>query len=249
MPAKNRPIACHTGVPHPRSSRPYGLSLGEAAVVPRLLVRIGTLGLILATTFTAGPLPDASAAGEDGSSTTHHGPGSSSQYMYWDISEHRVRMKMNPGDAMPDTVCQDVKLDWGTEGSGHYDARVTRVCKPGGHIQTNGDSSTSGHWVEPAGFEGRDVERIREAVAYTISDDSPLWVLSSPSPSWAFKVSRDDNVYNNGNSAHPLGHAPKTRTSWWARVRTRYNNGDVNYSQNLSLPFSCPRDPAGGACS
>lgn len=185
-----------------------------------------------------------------GSGYTYMGAGNSFQYMYWSKPSHRVRMRIEM-EGLSTTRCQDTKLDWNTDGPGQengpYDARVIRVCQPNGHMVTDGGGD--GYSEDPASFEGRGVEGIREAVSYQISDASPLWVQGSPAPVWLFRQDGDPNVYdNNSDGSHLLGHAPATRTSWWARVRTRYQDGSTNASENDAKPGNCLHDPASGRC-
>jgi hypothetical protein len=201
----------------------YGPDEADAGVCPEreMTLRRDTRAAVCALTAMlllstiAGPAE--ADTNQEGSDTAFAGNGV--QYGVWQKSNKRVRLKVSPSSTMSSTRCMDAKLDWGTEGSGHYDARVVRSCQPGTPEETDPDAD--GFWVEPSDWGGRNIGGIQKGFGYIISD-STLAVLL-------------DERFENTGSGDLEQFAPGTGTQGYARVRTRYNNGTVKSCNPLPV--------------
>lgn len=193
-------------------------------VVARMMRGVLSVSLALALTGVAAGQVQADTP-QEGSDTANAGSGT--QFASWSKSNHRLRLKVLPGNSMSTDKCMDVMLDWGTNGSGHYDGRVVRSCAPG--IDEETDPDANGFWDEPSGWGGRDVTGIQKGWGYTIDDDN-LLVLSAAR-------------LNDTGTGDLWGVAPGTGTQGFARVRTRYQNGTVKSCN--PLPVTSP-DGSGG---
>jgi hypothetical protein len=210
-----------------------------------LEVRVANLAWAVALTAIANVVIAPPAAAVDGAQDADYnyvGPSGQREYAYWSKPDKRVRMFTETATNMDTDRCFDTKIDWHTGGEGHFDARVLRVCKPGVSVET--DPTGNGYWEEDAdaqdvaSWNTRDINRVREVVSYAINDGN-LDVVWNPDPEWSWKDPTDNGVYDHGT-------APATNTSWWARVRTKYQDGSVDSSQDNARPYNCPNRP--GEC-
>ena len=202
----------------------------------RRLAASGMATIALATALTMSTGSMAFADDVSGSYKTSIGAGSSEQYMAWRKPEEEVRLWVD-FDGNPSGTgsrCQDAAVDWNTNGTGHYDARVVRNCNPGHFIAT--DAGGDGWWEEPNDYDEADVRRVQRVGSYVFKDDDLTAITSSK------------NKYGNA----PSRAAP---TSDFAqRIRTLYDNGDI--SSFMHLPVRCAGDDVwvdypgsdGGAC-
>jgi hypothetical protein len=177
--------------------------------------------ICLATTalwlpLTAGP---AWASPANGDGIVYVGSGN--QYAAWQFTFQREMLTASPSAGMSNSKCMDAMVDWNTNGTGHFDSRVVRSCKPG-------TTESTGWWNEPT-WGGRNINGVGKAYGYTISDQSPLPVQSYSDILWQDSGQVSGQIYTN---------APGTGTSGWARVRTRYNNGTAG--QCNPLPVTDP---------
>ena len=117
-----------------------------------------------------GAMAPAHANPVDGSFDSAIGAGSSSQHMRWKQPSQRVRLWVtfagNPNST--GGRCQDAAVDWNTNGTGHYDARVLRNCNPGHTEQT--DPGGDGWWEEPNNFDGANVTQVQRVGSYVFED-------------------------------------------------------------------------------
>jgi hypothetical protein len=209
--------------------------VSACAVLSRRLLRacfvlIGALGTVC--------VPSAAAEANDhtsGSDTTYLGPGSSSQYLYWNRTTRRIRLKVvfagDPTESS--TFCLESTVDWRVEDGSHFDPRVVRNCDPGSSVET--DPGGDGYWVEPANwdFDTHDspVNGVFRAWGVKVSD-GPLAVLNSthvfgPAPT-PYAQNQD-----------PPNHPPPTTGQFFAAVRTRYDDGSVVSSRETVDPERC----------
>lgn len=131
------------------------------------------------------------------------------QYMKWNVNQHKIRIWVRFGGPSGGTGnrCTDAVVDWNTNGTGHYDARVVRNCNPGGFIET--DPGGDGFWQDPADFDEADVRRVQRVGSYDFTDHD----LSH--------IRNDKNRYG----GPPDRALPSS--SWSQRIRTLYDNGTV----------------------
>lgn len=164
---------------------------------------------------------------------TYVGTGNSQQFLYWNQSTEHVRLRVHASGGMSSDRCIDAFFDWRTSNGAHSDGRVIRVCKPGGDLQT--DSSGDGFWDE-AGWQSRNPDGMQRAGGYLIDDD----FTGGGNDGDTTAVYEQERVIANHGS-HPPQH-PVTRTAWWARVKTLYQDGSVKWSQDYSRPFDCGQE-------
>lgn len=89
-----------------------------------------------------------------GSGTTTIGGGNGSQYQSWNYNTEYAYTSATAKTNMPTTECVDSSIDWNRT-DGHYDARRTRVCKPG--------ATYAGSVTEQSNFYGANVVGARIA--------------------------------------------------------------------------------------
>lgn len=221
--------------------------------------RIYGAGVAFAVTISlVGALP-AAADREVGSGAGSVGaaPGNF-QYGEWNLHLRRVKGRVTNGDDFSTDRCMDIKFDWNIPNTGghhnHYDARVVRNCKPGRQFTSDGTGDSwgdhDGYWVEPENWAGPDSNGVREVVAYMIDDDADTsWLQQYPvlygsgSPDWYYKLDSNNQVW--GSQDDP-DRAPVTTgrfQSWFARTYTLRQDGDVQWSSDLSRPITCSVSP------
>lgn len=66
----------------------------------------------------------------------------------WAAGSDAIKMQVYAGSGLNSNRCADTWFDWDTSGSGHYDARVVRTCKPDSHRYTN--AGGPGFYYEPS---------------------------------------------------------------------------------------------------
>lgn len=156
-------------------------------------------------------LPSGSAHADDvtGSYSTAIGAGTSTQFMAWNKPLEKVRLRVTFGGNAEGSGdrCQDAAVDWNTNGTGHYDARVVRNCNPGHTEETDPDGND--WWQEPSNFQDADVRRVQRVGSY-VFDDSDLTNITNSSNAYGSEPSR---AYGTGD--------------WSQRIRTLYDDGDV----------------------
>lgn len=105
------------------------------ALFPAVITAVAVPATLLVTTaFADTP--------QEGLDTAYAGAGS--QYGNWSLSGKKLRLKVFPSNAMSTTRCMDALLDWNTEGTTHWDARVVRSCRPGTTEETDPGGNGSG---------------------------------------------------------------------------------------------------------
>lgn len=146
------------------------------------------------------------------------GSGNSSQCASWDTSSRKLYLGVTTSTGMLTTKCQDSMLDWRVT-FGHYDARVVRVCQPGGHVYT--DPGGDGYWEEPADWNGTAANGgMRAGGGYVIED---TYANGGFAP---FNIKPYAGTF--GGQLYPSnnGIAPRTGPpDYFARVRTLYQDG------------------------
>lgn len=180
----------------------------------------------------------AHAADSTGYGYTYQGAGASFQYMSWNRSTRKIRLKVFADVGMNPDNCMDAMADWHTTNGDHYDARVVRVCLPGGTEET--DPGADGYWIEPSDWDGRPVDGLRIAGGYVMDDDYPFVIK------WGSVLPESVS-----SSLYPAtsGTPPRTPPSddYWARVRTLYQDGHVQSGNPTpehcfgrgNLPWNC----------
>lgn len=173
----------------------------------------------------------ASGSGAEGAGSLSVGAGT--QYAAWSVSGRKIRLSVLANSGMAASKCMDSMVDWYTNGTGHYDARVVRSCLPGGYIET--DPGGDGYWNEfNTDWITRVINKIQRGYGYTI-DDTNLAVLNF-------------DHYNFGNLAGLQAAAPGTGTQGYARVRTLYQNGSIK-SCNPLPAYASDGSGGSGGCS
>jgi hypothetical protein len=175
----------------------------------------------------------ASAWGASGSGTAYAGAGNSWQQLSWNNSTERLQIRVRADEAMSTDRCIDGHEDWNTNGTGHYDSRVVRVCEPGVIHFTDPDGD---YWFdEPTGqFNDRNITGMQRGAGYKIDDDT-LEIIGSPDFVWG-----GPGIYSGGN-------APVTTAGvdMWAKLWTHYQSGqEVNKDAKpatCAFPASDPR--------
>lgn len=177
----------------------------------------------------------ASGTAQEGSDYAYAGSGSSSQYGWWSVSARKLRLVSNPDSGMSSRRCMDAFIDWGTEGTGHYDGRIVRSCKPGTSEST--DPAADGRWSEPPidPFHYRDLGGVQQGWGYTL-DDSDLTI---------FRGVGSMEQFDDAGGAAPDERAAGTGTQGYARVRTRYQDGSVKSCN----PLPVWNNSGSGGCS
>jgi len=139
------------------------------------------------------------------------------QYGRWSLSERQVRMTVNPTTSMSSDRCMDALLDWGTEGTGHWDSRILRSCQPGYAVET--DPGGDGFWEEPNNniLHWRDLGGIQKGWGYTIDDDSLEIAPGS--------ANRDP--FDSAGHLAPDNPAARAGARGYARIKSRLQSGSV----------------------
>lgn len=176
---------------------------------------------LIGATFLLPVAGPAHADQVEGAYTANLGPGLSYQFMRWSQPDRKIRLAAKfAGDSDTAARCHDAAVDWFTNGTGHYDARVVRNCNPGGYVET--DPGGDGFWKDPQDFDEADVTRVQRVGAYVFSDSN----LSN--------IVADDPVYG-GTPSSALA-----TSNFSQRIRTLYDNGQV--ASHDHYPVRCATD-------
>lgn len=199
---------------HPATAR--------ALVLRLMLCADGALALIV-----GGPIAVAAADFERHVAHTRVGPGDSEQLLSWNQPEEGVRLKVWADAAMSNDHCIDAFYDWRTSDGTYSDGRVIRVRKRGGNEETDPGGDLT--WREE-GWQSRNPDGPQRAVSMLIDDDN----YGGRSGDYVQKHTVPNIPGLVGVPNHPI-----TRTDWFARVRTLYQDGSVDVSENSSKPYDC----------
>lgn len=157
-----------------------------------------------------------------GSYQTSIGAGSSKQYMAWSQSQEKIKLWVD-FDGNPSGTgnrCQDALVDWNTNGTGHYDARVVRNCNPGHLVAT--DPGGDDWWQEPNDYDEADVRRVQRVGSYVFKDNDRSAITN--------------HKYKYGGPPAEAG----ATSSYAQRIRTLYDSGNlVSYTH---FPVRCAGD-------
>lgn len=155
-----------------------------------------------------------------GSRTAHAGAGNSWQQLSWNDADtaREMQIRIRPDPSLSDDQCLDGHLDWDTNGTGHYDARVVRTCAMNGVIHITNPSGDT--WFEePLGaWNDRNIAGVQRGVGYLIDDDDDGHLEIEGTP---------DFVYG-GGQLYGGGPAPVTTAGadMFAKLWTRYQSGN-----------------------
>ncbi len=172
-------------------------------------------------------LPSVAAADTYGNTSTEAGAGK--QYAIWNKSTRKIRLRVNPYSSMSPDRCMDAMLDWLADG--HYDSRVVRSCLPG--TDEESDPGGDGYWVEPSSWGDRSVTNMQKGFGYVMDDDFGETTPDAffVDPEWRERFSGSEN-----GAFYPS--PPRTTVDCWARTRTRYQNGSVDWTPDNGFPVN-----------
>lgn len=179
-------------------------------------VTLVTVGTVISSIVWIAP---AQADSVVGSGITYVGLSPSAQGLRWTVPGEEIRLwarfaATSTGSAR---YCHDAAVDWFTNGTGHYDARVIRNCNPGTTIET--DPGGNGFWQEPNNYDEADVTRVQRAGSYAFPDDD----LSN--------VVQPENIHG-GAPSNALA-----TSNYSQRIRTMYDSGLVQSFEHF--PVRC----------
>lgn len=169
------------------------------------------------------------AAADPRSGSEYAYAGSGSQFGSWSQPLIKLGLAVYPTSNMSTDRCMDAMLDWDTRGTGHYDSRVVRSCRPGTSEQT--DPGGDGYWQEDSGdWDQRSITGVQKGFGYMLLP--------------AMQIAGQERFPGSG-TADLYRDPPGTGTQGWARVRTRYQDGTVKSCN----PLPATSSSGSGGCS
>jgi hypothetical protein len=197
-----------------------------------------TLGMLVALSlgliWLGVPSAVAAADHNAGEVSVSTGPGQyTSQYAKWDRAARKLKLSVNADSSLSTSRCLEVTFDWRTEGGSHYDQRTVRNCDPGSYVTT--DPAGDGYWHEPSGWNisqwDADVNGVRVAAGLRTTDSHPSELVAT------------QTIFGGGDPYTQGRNPPGPDDTYWAAVRTRYQNGSVASNRGSEDPERCWNQP------